>query len=196
MDFIPQNELEAALIAAATDASARPRFYEILSKADLLVIDESPGPAEATGHRVLEAGRSLQLRHLDVGGVPHIPVFSSSARSGPRGSPSVDGPARELPHPRDQPARSVLQDKETGGRCLPGPCARSEVRRGASHGDRCRRRRGPDFERLMGEAAIVLDGVVQKGEVVDFIRITKGGVSDYMTKDTKPFYRRKWLGLF
>src|SRR5262249_28385664 len=80
MDFIPQNELEAALVAAASDPSARPRFYEVLSQSDLLVIDESPGPAAASGQLVLEAGRALQLRSLDVGGVPHVPVFSSSAR--------------------------------------------------------------------------------------------------------------------
>jgi hypothetical protein len=55
---------------------------------------------------------------------------------------------------------------------------------------------GADFDRLMGEAAIVLDGVARQGEVIDFLRITDGGVSDYMTKKTKPFNRRKWLGLF
>jgi hypothetical protein len=38
--------------------------------------------------------------------------------------------------------------------------------------------------------------VAQKDEVIDFIRITRDGISDYMTKETKPFYKRKWLGLF
>src|ERR1700749_4934625 len=80
MDFTPQNELEAALLAAATEPEARPRFYEILSKSDLLVIDESPQPGAPTGRQVLEKGRSLQLRVLEVAGVPHVPVFSSSAR--------------------------------------------------------------------------------------------------------------------
>ena len=55
---------------------------------------------------------------------------------------------------------------------------------------------GTDYDRLMGEAALVLSGVTKKDEVVDFLRITSGGVSDYMTKKTKAFYRKKWLGVF
>jgi hypothetical protein len=256
MDFIPQNELEAALVAAATDPSARPRFYEILSTSDLLVIDESPGPATGDGRQVLEAGRSLQLRQLDVGGVSHVPVFSSSARIGAvvktevrflamnakalfeivggshvilnPGSQfgkqltpdemarvvdgSIFGPpssevvaeARQLlmGQPANYPthltnplAAFFKTKKEVGAAFLahvfdPKTGAAPHTMIGVDMDA------GADFDRLMGEAAIVLEGVVKEGEGVDFLRITSGGVSDYMTKQTKPFYRRKWLGLF
>jgi hypothetical protein len=256
MDFIPQNDLEAALLAAATDASARPHFYETLSKSDLLVIDESPESAVAKGHQVLEAGRSLQLRQLDVRGIPHIPVFSSSVRVSAvvktevrlltmkakalfeivRGSNVILNPGSQFGkqltpdevaqvvdgsifEPRSTEvvaeARQVLMGqpanypthltnplaaffktkKEVGAAYLahvldpksgPAPHTMIGVEVDA----------GADFERLMGEAAIVLEGVAKEGELVDFIRISNGGVSDYMTKETKPFYRRKWLGMF
>jgi hypothetical protein len=55
---------------------------------------------------------------------------------------------------------------------------------------------GADYDRLMGQAALVLDAVAKPGELVDFIRIDGQGVSDYMTRQTKPFYRRRWLGIF
>jgi hypothetical protein len=78
--FVPQNELEHALLAAATDPSARPHFYEVLARADLLVIDDSPGPALPEGPLVLETGRPLQVRQIELEGVLHTPVFSSSLR--------------------------------------------------------------------------------------------------------------------
>jgi hypothetical protein len=257
MDFIPQNELETVLVAAATDPTARPRFYELLSKSDLLVIDESPGPGPARGRQVLEAGRSLQLRSLDLGGVPHIPVFSSRDRisavvktevrylamnakalfeivagshlilnpGAPYGkqltpeeiAQVVDGsifaprsrevvaearqvlmgqPASYPTHVTNALAAFFKTKKEVGAAYLahvldpkigatPHTMIGVEVDAAA------------DYDRLMGEAAIVLDGVAQKGELINFVRISEdGGVSDYMTKQTKPFYRRKWLGLF
>jgi hypothetical protein len=256
MDFVPQNELEAALVAAAKDPTARPRFYQILSKSDLLVIDESPGPPAARGHHVIEAGRSLQLRQLDVGGFPHVPVFTSSARIsaivktevrflamnakalfeivgtshvilnpgsqfGKQLTPNemaqvVDGsifapPSTEIVaearqvfmgQPANYPTHVTTAltaffktKKEVGAAYLahvldpkfgPEPHTMIGVDIDA----------GANFDRLMGEAAIVLDGVARDGEAIDFIRITDGGVSDYMTKETKPFFRRKWLGLF
>jgi len=256
VDFIPQNELESALLVAATDPTARPRFYEILVKSNLLVIDESPAPAAAPGPQVLEAGRSLQLRQLDVGGVPHVPVFSSRERikavvktqvrflsmnakalfeivgrshvilnpGSPYGkqlTPDemarvVDGsifaprstevvsearqilmgqPANYPTHVTNALAAFFKTKKEVRAAYLahvhdpkstPEPHTMIGVDVDA----------GADFDRLMGEAAIVLDGVAKQGEVIDFLRITDGGVSDYMTKKTKPFYRRKWLGLF
>src|SRR6516164_4039623 len=79
MAFVPENELEAALVAAATNPEARPHFYEVLAKSDLLIVDENPEPQPA-GSRVLEAGRSLPIRQLAIEGVPHTPVFSSPAR--------------------------------------------------------------------------------------------------------------------
>ena len=52
-----------------------------------------------------------------------------------------------------------------------------------------------DFERLIGEASLVLDQGGKAGDVVDFIRIDTSDISRYMIKETKPFYRRKILGL-
>ena len=47
-----------------------------------------------------------------------------------------------------------------------------------------------DFDRLSGEVGIVLGDVAHQGELIDLIRITEGGVSDYMTQETTPFYKR------
>jgi hypothetical protein len=256
MDFIPQNELETALVAAASDPSARPRFYEVLSKSDLVVIDENPGPGLADGPRRLEAGQSLQLRQLDVGGVPHVPVFSSSARISavvktevrilamntkalfeivagshailnpgsqygkqltpeemaqvvdgsifaPRSTEVVAEPRQVLmgqpanyPTHVTTPLAAFFKTKtEVSAAYLahvfdPKSAAEPHTMIGVDVDA------AADFDRLMGEASIVLQGVAKQGEVIDFIRITDGGVSDYMTKETKPFYRRRWLGLF
>ncbi|MBC8131711.1 MAG: enhanced serine sensitivity protein SseB C-terminal domain-containing protein [Deltaproteobacteria bacterium] len=53
---------------------------------------------------------------------------------------------------------------------------------------------GP-WKEVAGEAGIVLAGVCRPDEVVDFIQIDDSGVSDYL-RGTKPFYKKKILGLF
>jgi hypothetical protein len=256
VDFIPQNELEVALLAAATDPNARPRFYEVLSNSDLFVIDGSPGPGGPEGRHMLEAGRSLQIRPLDVGGESHIPVFSSSARISAvvasevrflamnskalfelvgknrvilnPGSPfgkqfvpeemarivdgSIFASRSSMVVPED---RQVLMGQPASYPAhVTGPLAaffktKKDVRAAyLAHVLDPKSGEAPhtmigvdvdtntDYQRLMGEAAMILDGVAKPGELIDFIRIANDGVSAYMTKETKPFYRRKWLGVF
>jgi len=77
--FTPENDLERALVAAAEDAARVPDFYRALLESQLLVIDESPGPVREGWHAA-EAGTRLQIRPLDLDGVPHVPVFSSASR--------------------------------------------------------------------------------------------------------------------
>lgn len=241
MAFAPENELEAALVAAATNPDARPRFYEVLSRSDLVVIDEDPP------------------RKVDIDGVPHAAVFSSAARIGAdvtRGATvrhravnartlfgaigaqpvilnpgsafgktftseevaqvvdgSIFAPRETLVVPDDREV--MLGQPANYPAHVTDPIAaffetKSEVRAAylahmfdPESGDEAHTLIGVDiedgtnFERLMGEAAIIIGAVAQKEEVVDFCRIIAGeGVSEYMTKETKPFYRRKVLGLF
>jgi len=256
MDFVPENELEKVLMAAATSPEARPRFYELLAKSDLLIIDENPQTAEPAGRHVLEKGRALQLRQLDIDGVRHTPVFSSPARI----SAVVDRPVRTLgmnaralfemvgkdhvilnpgspygkqltpqemasivdgsifaPLPSEvvSEAREVMMGQPANypthvTNALAAFFKTKKPVRAAYLAHVFDPKAGPephtmigidvdegvDYPRLIAEAAIVLDGAAKKGELIDFIRITAGGVSDYMTKETKPFYRRKVFGLF
>jgi hypothetical protein len=254
--FVPQNELEHALLAAATDPSARPHFYEVLARADLLVIDDSPGPALPEGPLVLETGRPLQVRQIELEGVLHTPVFSSSLRISAfvnrqvrtlamnakalfeitAGDHLVLNPASDygkqftpeetaqvvdgsIFSPRNRivvpEARQVLLGQPANYPThVTNPLAaffktRKSVRAAylahvldPKSGDAPHTMigvdvdDGADYDQLMGQAATVLGGVAQKDEVIDFIRITRDGISDYMTKETKPFYKRKWLGLF
>lgn len=53
------------------------------------------------------------------------------------------------------------------------------------------------FEEVISEAGIVAGNVKIPDPPVDFLPITgKGGLEDYFTKDSKPFYVRKLFGLF
>jgi hypothetical protein len=79
MAFTPVNELERLLIAAATDAAARPNFYRALLDHELLVITEGQKSA-APGVRTLGEGESIRIRLLEIQGKLHAPVFSSSER--------------------------------------------------------------------------------------------------------------------
>src|SRR5262245_29113791 len=74
----PQNELESALMRAATDASARPGFYRALAEARLLIVPEGDPPPLEGG--VLKEGANLALAQVEIEGQLHIPIFSSEAR--------------------------------------------------------------------------------------------------------------------
>jgi len=75
-DSKPENPLEEALAAAATDPARRPDFYRAFLSAKIYVIDERPG-LHPMRSGVLEQGTELLLRSIDVEGTPHVPVFSS-----------------------------------------------------------------------------------------------------------------------
>jgi len=53
------------------------------------------------------------------------------------------------------------------------------------------------FEEITSEAGIVARNVKIPDPPVDFLPITgRGGIEDYFVKETKPFYERRFLGLF
>lgn len=53
------------------------------------------------------------------------------------------------------------------------------------------------FEEVASEAGIVVRNVTIPDPPVDFLPITgRQGIEDYFVKDTKPFYTRRFLGLF
>jgi len=56
-----------------------------------------------------------------------------------------------------------------------------------------------DWKKVIEEVGIIVREVTQPGEMVDFVRLdaqVESVIEDYLRKHTKPFYRRKWLGLF
>lgn len=77
--FDPENALERALVAAATDPAARPRFYRELVAANLFVIQEGPPPSAPRAFTA-EAGFELKVRHVELRGRSWMPVFSSLPR--------------------------------------------------------------------------------------------------------------------
>jgi SseB protein C-terminal domain/SseB protein N-terminal domain len=78
-EFTPQNELERALVAASRDPAARLAFYRTLVESKLFVIDRSP-PSEGPVNGVLQVGRQVSLDNIELGGISHVPVFSSLER--------------------------------------------------------------------------------------------------------------------
>jgi hypothetical protein len=80
MSFEPENHLERALLAAATDrASGEPGFYRAILESPLWLVDEDPPPG-AAGPRTLQPGTQLRLRHVEVEGQSYVPVFSALSR--------------------------------------------------------------------------------------------------------------------
>ena len=52
-----------------------------------------------------------------------------------------------------------------------------------------------DWEAIIGDAGMVAKDVLPYDEVVDFIRVSPddSGVSQYMLRETKPFYQRSFF---
>jgi hypothetical protein len=74
----PQNELESALMSAATDAAARPMFYKVLASAKVLIVPAGEMPTIVDG--VVSEAAKMQLAKIAIQGQLHIPLFSSQAR--------------------------------------------------------------------------------------------------------------------
>lgn len=77
-DFYPENRLEALLMQAANDASARPEFFKELLAADLFVLI-IPGEYQA-GRFVAQSGDVLSIKGVNFEGRNRIPVFTSERR--------------------------------------------------------------------------------------------------------------------
>lgn len=80
MAFIPENDLERALVAAVADPAAAPRFYELLLSAQLLVMGSAEGQEDARDPFRVAPGQNLKLEIGERDGRKFLPVFSSVAR--------------------------------------------------------------------------------------------------------------------
>ena len=81
MLFIPENELEKALVRAVKEPHAAPRFYHLLLASELLVLGTVEGQENATQAFSLAPGGNLRLVAATAkDGGQYLPVFSSLAR--------------------------------------------------------------------------------------------------------------------
>lgn len=80
MPFIPENDLERALIQAAKEPAARPEFCRLLLASDLIVIGKTDHPGGHDGKARVSAGENLQIMSGETNGKPFLPIFSSVTR--------------------------------------------------------------------------------------------------------------------
>ena len=80
MLFIPENELERALVAAVKNPAAAPDFYRLLLESTLLVLGTAEGEEGATQQFTLAPGSRLNLVTSLKDGHQYLPVFSSLVR--------------------------------------------------------------------------------------------------------------------
>lgn len=76
----PENPLEHALIAAATEPDARPTFYRLMLESPLFTINDNETAPASEGIQTVEAGTRLHIPTVDIQGVQHMPIFSSLSR--------------------------------------------------------------------------------------------------------------------
>ncbi|HEX4635840.1 MAG TPA: enhanced serine sensitivity protein SseB C-terminal domain-containing protein [Rhizomicrobium sp.] len=80
MLFIPENELEKALVRAVTEPATAPDFYRLLLASDLLVLGSVEGHENATDAFSVAPGSNVRLVTGMKDGSQYLPVFSSPAR--------------------------------------------------------------------------------------------------------------------
>ncbi len=81
MTFVPENDLERALLKAPTDESARPEFYRLLLESELLTLGEIAAGG-APSNAPVEVGRSTSMRLSTArrNGRDYILLFSAPSR--------------------------------------------------------------------------------------------------------------------
>ena len=80
MTFVAENELERALMEAASNMSARPEFYRLLLASNLIVIGKVEGRTPAGQESFVSSGDRVQIASGQHKGNAFIPVFSSLQR--------------------------------------------------------------------------------------------------------------------
>jgi hypothetical protein len=50
-----------------------------------------------------------------------------------------------------------------------------------------------DWQQVIGDAGMIASEMIGKGDTIDFIRLGRNGISEYMLKQTKPFYEKSLL---
>ena len=256
MSFEPQNDLERSLMKAADDPAHRPQFYRDLAGADLFVVQHGGDLPEQEQPVMLQAGSSVQLRHMERDGKTYLPIFTSLRRLEavlPDKATYLRMNAREflkltrgatlLLNPgsaygkeitpeeaasfadgsiwQPENSRTVARDTQV----LLGQPARyptelttalarffktkKQVKRAwLAHFHDPSRDEGAhtlvaieaagDFAALSAETGIVARNIVVPDPPVDIVAITDEGspFENYFLKQTKPFYARRFLGLF
>jgi hypothetical protein len=79
MAFVPENDLEKALMRAANESAARPDFGRQLLASGLYVIG-TPDTPQNPGTMRLASGEKLHLVSVEKDGRKYLPVFSSLGR--------------------------------------------------------------------------------------------------------------------
>jgi hypothetical protein len=80
MPFVPENELERALVRAVQDPQAAADFYRLLLTSDLLVLGSAEGHESATEVFSVAPGGKISLVTGVKDGGQYLPVFSSLRR--------------------------------------------------------------------------------------------------------------------
>jgi SseB protein N-terminal domain len=75
MNFNPENQLETALVQAATDAAAVPLFYQLLLESPLFAL--TPPNSRPHGEGALQKGESVSIVNWADGERRVVPIFSS-----------------------------------------------------------------------------------------------------------------------
>jgi hypothetical protein len=127
----PANELEQVLSAALGDPAATPRVLEVLGRSSLWVPVPGAGGSD---------GPTLELPGIDVGGLPHVPAFTSEDQY-QRAAPGLARgvvPAREFARGLPPGVGIVLNPGGAVGIALPAPAVADLARGGAQGGARVR----------------------------------------------------------
>lgn len=80
MTFVPENDLERALLSAASDNSGAAEFYRLLLDCELMVLGTVEGHETAREKIRLAPGAKLNLVPGEIAGRKFLPVFSSLTR--------------------------------------------------------------------------------------------------------------------
>jgi len=80
MPFVPENELERALVRAVEEPAAAPDFYRLLLSSELLVLGSVEGHESATDAFSVAPGSNVKLVTGLKDGGQYLPLFSSLAR--------------------------------------------------------------------------------------------------------------------
>ena len=256
MSFEPQNNLERSLMKAADDPAHRPQFYRDLAEADLFVVQHGGSLPAREQPAALQAGSTVQLRHMERDGKTYLPVFTSLLRLeavlpekatylrmnarkllkltqgatlllnpgsayGKEITPAealsiADGSiwqpenSRTVAHNTQvllgQPARYPTELAVALARFFK---AKKQVKRAwlAHFHDPSRDEKAHtlvaieaagDFAALSAETGIVARNITVPDPPVDIVAITGEGspFENYFLQQTKPFYERRFLGLF
>jgi hypothetical protein len=80
MTFVPENDLETALMQAARNPAARPEFYRLLLESDLFVIGDAGNRPTSDTIRDVLPGEHLNILSVRQGNHDAHPVFTSLTR--------------------------------------------------------------------------------------------------------------------